>query len=216
MLMFAISSCLAQAGKKPACPKITIIGPHQISEAGDTVTFVAEVSGNESNIKYEWAVDQGTIVEGQGTPAIFVTSRKRDSNIKATVRIDGLPLGCDNSATDMAVIAQPPPWCSTDSWGTMKPNDERARFDTFFVELLNNPTHFGLIILSVTAKEKLDPTNLRVKFVMHHARFRKFDTDRLIFGIELSDVRKITLFRVPPGAELPCDNCVIVRGRDLK
>ena len=175
ILMFAISTCLAQT-EKSACPKISIIGPHGLSNPDDRITFVAQVSGTEFNVKYEWAVDQGTIVDGQGTPAIFVTGRKGDTNIKATVRIDGLPSGCENSATEMAGIAQPPPWCSMDSWGTMKPDDERARFDVFFMELMYNSTNNGLIVLGVTSKEKLDPTNLRIKFVMHHAKFRKFTT----------------------------------------
>lgn len=214
-LLIAVAPCVAQT-EKPACPKIRVIGPRGISNPGDTITFVADVSGNESSLKYEWTVDQGTIIEGQGTPAIFVTSRKGDTNIKATVRIDGIPSGCENSAVEMAGIAQPPPLCSLDSWSILKPNEERARLDSFFIELQNDPTQNGLILLVVVNKEKLDPTNSRIKFVVKHAKFRKFDVNRLIFSLELSDRRSTTLWRIPPEVEVPCDNCMIINGRDLK
>jgi hypothetical protein len=217
-LLIAVAWCVAQTDK-PACPKIRVIGPHGISNPGDTITFVADVSGNESSIKYEWTVDQGTIVEGQGTPAIFVTSRKGDTNIKATVRIDGIPSFCENSASEMASIARLPEWCAMDSWEILKPNHERDRLDSFFLSLQDNPTNSGLILLVVTDKEKLDPTNHRIKFFINHAKFRKFDLRRLVFSLESSGssgVRSTAVYRFPPGAEPPCDNCVLIYGRDLR
>ncbi|MEJ7847371.1 MAG: hypothetical protein WKF92_04690 [Pyrinomonadaceae bacterium] len=168
------------------------------------------------NLKYEWEVNQGEIIKGQGTHEIMVSGGQEGTNLKATVKIDGIADGCETSASALAGIAQKIEGDPSDEWGTIKPNDQKSRLDSFLIQLENNPTYIGSIILVTDHKERLDPTNDRIRFIVKHAKFRKFDIIRLVFGLELAETRSTSLWIVPPGAKLPCDKCLVINGSDLK
>ena len=212
-LFTLISGSVAQTDN-PACPKVSVIGPRGPSNPGESITFVADVSGNEFPVKFEWIVDKGKITEGQGTPAIFVTSSEGDKEIKATVRVSGFPERCENSAsaTESILYLELE---SIDSWTALKPNEQRARLDAFFSELASNPTNNGFFLLGVSSNQKFDSTNPRVQFIARHARFRKFDLKRLVFALESSILSSTAVYRFPPGRQFPCDKCVIINGRDI-
>lgn len=168
------------------------------------------------SLKYEWEVNQGEIIKGQGTHEITVSGGQHSTNIKATVKIDGIADGCENSASELAGIAPKIEGDSLDEWGIIKPNDEKSRLDPFFSQLDNNPTYIGLIILDATHKERFDPTNARIQFIIKHAKFRQIDISRLVFGLELAEMRSTSVWFVLPGQKLPCDKCLILNGGDLK
>ena len=52
---------------------LSVIGPPAVVQPGRTMTFRAEVTGgDQQNLNYNWSVDKGSIVSGQGTPSIVV------------------------------------------------------------------------------------------------------------------------------------------------
>jgi hypothetical protein len=85
------------------CPMITI----GCKDRGPLpVTFSVIYSPPIEKVSFKWTVSEGTIIEGQGTPAITVTAPAGVKKITATVLIDGFPKGCSNTescSTDVTV-----------------------------------------------------------------------------------------------------------------
>ncbi|HKP68705.1 MAG TPA: hypothetical protein VJV05_05440, partial [Pyrinomonadaceae bacterium] len=199
------------------CPSIVVVGPAGITTQGDTMTYRVETGRTEGQLSYRWTISAGTIETGQGTPAITVRTHSgmMGLNVGATVKIDGLPSGCENVASGVAPVGGIDCGLASDEWGDLRPNDQRSRLDNFFVELMNNPTHRGVIVLTVTPKDKLDSKNKRVQLAIRHADFRKFDRTRLWFALEKGDEVRTKLFSISPGMDLPCDKCQIIKGGDF-
>jgi len=185
------------------CPTVSVTGPSSTVQPGETMTFTANVSGGSQDTPtYNWTVDKGTIVEGQGTPTITVsTEGLTDTTLTATVDIGGLCASCpQTSDSETGVIAGRPTFRETDSFGPLANDEVRARLDAYFVELQNDPSAQGYIInygpaRQVTAREKL---------IRNHIAFRKFDASRIVIvnGGEEPEVRT-RLFVVPQGADAP-------------
>ena len=81
------------------CPSLSVTGPSSaMLDSGETMTFSANVSGgsqDQSDVTYNWSVDQGTIIEGQGTPVITVdTNGLENTTVTASVVIGGLCESC--------------------------------------------------------------------------------------------------------------------------
>jgi hypothetical protein len=211
-LFVGISHSLAQ------CPTITVTGPAGVTRQGDTMTFRVEV--DRSDLTFSWTVNDGTITKGQGTSSIEVTTNAptAGSNITATVEVQGLPLDCTRVASESA-----PVWdggCGlllVDEWESLRPNDERGRLDSFFIELSNNPANTGVVVLQVAHKERFDSGNKRLQLVVRHARFRKFDLNRILFVLDRTGRSRTKLHRLPPGEDpFACDGpCITIKGGDL-
>ncbi|MEO5859861.1 MAG: hypothetical protein ABIR33_13035 [Pyrinomonadaceae bacterium] len=199
------------------CPTIKVRGPAGITNSGDEMTFEAELNVIGPKLSYSWSVDKGTIIEGQGTREISIaTDGIAGETITATVEVEGLPNDCKSSASETAGVAPAIEDMYPDSWGVLKPNDERGRLDLFFADLSNSPADAGWIILTVKPGDRLDPTNPRIHFILKHAKYRKFDKGRIVFAIEVGDERLTTVWRVLPRAAPPtCSGCTIFRGENL-
>ncbi len=216
-ILAAVSLATAQ-NVAPSCPTIKVTGPSRITAPGDTMTFTAEVVfvGEELPVTYEWTVNSGRIVKGQGTVVVEVADGDPGTNVTATVAVRGLPRHCSGYASDsgpMNVIIEGSP---VDEWDDIPDDDQRARLDSFFIDLKDNPTSHGFIEIYVDA-EKARRSGVRVvKFIVEHAKLRSFDTSRLVFGVKESTFNSVRLWRVPRGAANPnCDNCIVYNGRDL-
>jgi hypothetical protein len=185
------------------CPTLDVTGPSAAVAPGEVMTFTATVTGgSQATVTYDWSVTSGTIIEGQGTPAIRVqtTPEMAGTNVTATVNVGGLCETCpERSASETGIVAAPATFREADTFGVL-PNDEvRGRLDAFFTELQNDPTATGVIInygsnRDVTRRETL---------IRNHINFRNFDATRITFvrgeGTEL----RTRLFTVPAGATPP-------------
>ena len=90
------------------CPTISVSGPSVVTNAGDTMTFTANVSGgSQTDVTYSWTTSQGEIISGQGTPVITVqtTPDMAGGNVTATVTVGGLCADCETSRSEVAGIA---------------------------------------------------------------------------------------------------------------
>jgi hypothetical protein len=208
-------ACTSASGQ---CPSITVIGPMGVTNPGDKMTFTATISRTNSRLEYSWDVSAGTIVDGQGTLAIVVATdtAMAGANVTATVDIQGLRPDCASRASESAPVAPLSEDPILDEWEGLKPNDERARLDSFFADLENNPLNTGIIVLHVNEKERFDSGNRRLKIVVKHARFREFDMNRIWFVLDRTGDRRTKLYRVPLGGDLmPCDaTCLTIKGGD--
>lgn len=88
------------------CPALSLTGGENV-KAGETATFTANVEGGTAiDLRYNWTISQGEIVEGQGTAEIKVkTSAEMTGNITATVEIVGSDLcsACPSLTADQTV-----------------------------------------------------------------------------------------------------------------
>jgi hypothetical protein len=202
-------------GQQPPadCPKLEIIGPSGITNPGERMTFVLQFASAEISPKeIRWEVDVGKIVSGQGTRSIDVVSEVEASTVTATATVSGVPDGCGNTASEKGGVASLPIGEPVDEFGKMSANDQRGRLDVFFAAMANSPSSLGFISLYDANHETM---KRRMRFVLAHARFRKFDKKMLVFGLSAGFEQHTVLWLVPPGADFPCKDCKVVYGRDM-
>lgn len=134
---------------RPVCPAIEITCPTNIA-IDQLVTFTSRYSGGvPANITpvYNWTVSAGTIIEGQGTDTIKVdTKGLAGETVRASLSMGGYNLEC---AADCAVSIPLPRVVSRrfDEFPDISRNDEKARLDNFGIELQNDPTSVGYVIV---------------------------------------------------------------------
>lgn len=132
----------------PACPKVSIICPDRI-QPGQPVTFTATLSGSLGNVTpaYTWIISNGRIIEGQGTNSMTVdTAGLEEQTLTATLSMGGYSLDC---SADCSVQFPAPLTCrSFDEFPAVARNDEKARLDNFAIELQNDPSANGYVIVN--------------------------------------------------------------------
>ena len=134
---------------RPACPAIEISCPTNVA-LDQPLTFTSRYSGGvPANVTpvYNWTVSAGTIIEGQGTDTIKVDTRGlAGQTVRASLSMGGYTLEC---AADCAVsIPLPRPVGRRfDEFPDISRNDEKARLDNYAIELQNDPTATGYVIV---------------------------------------------------------------------
>ncbi len=199
------------------CPTVQVIGPSGVTPFGQNVVFTAKVEPSHNKLTYKWTVTEGTIVDGQGSSSVTVTSHADGVSVIGAVEVFGLPDGCESTALESAPIDNLPSICPFDEWESLRPNGVRNKLDIFFATLTNLPNDTGLIVLRSNTEEKQTLDNPRIQFIVKHAKFRKFDLGRLVFKIEPveRDQSYTVLWVMVKGAELPCPECITYYGNTL-
>ncbi len=77
------------------CPTLGVMPSLETVKNGETLTFIASLSGGAS-VSYAWTVKNGEIIEGQGTAEIKVRAKRNATldTVTATVSISGLDPDC--------------------------------------------------------------------------------------------------------------------------
>ncbi len=146
------TDCLSEAEltthDPPPCPNITVDCPPSPTQAGQPMTFTANISGGNPNVTptFNWTVSAGTITNGQGTPSITVdTPRIGGQSVTATMDVGGYSPACSSTASCTASVSAPV--CRKfDEYGNISFADEQARLDNFAIQLQNEPGAQGYII----------------------------------------------------------------------
>lgn len=189
------------------CPKCEIIAPNSVVTIGNIGFF--EVRGDENfkklNLSYAWTITNGVIFAGQETAGIFVASyAKEDVEIKVSVKIGGLPIGCDNSISEVGLfIGVPKPLLIDESGRAALPGNARGNLDMYFTQLQNDPSAEGFIVLKAKTKSAV---NEQIKKNSSHIFFRGQDSSRFVYRIIISqNDENTTYWIVPNGAEFPSE-----------
>lgn len=141
---------------KPVCPAIEITCPTNVA-VDQPLTFTSRYSGGTpASVQpvFNWTVSAGTIIEGQGTDTIKVdTKGLSGQTVRASLSMGGYNLEC---AADCAVSIPLPKLTSRkfDEFPDISRNDEKARLDNFGIELQNDPTATGYVIVYPGRKSK--------------------------------------------------------------
>ncbi|HYH84230.1 MAG TPA: helix-hairpin-helix domain-containing protein [Pyrinomonadaceae bacterium] len=162
----SIAATVEAAPEEPACPTITMDAPNSVP-VGDIVQFTVRVTGATpvTTVGYNWSASRGTIASGQGTPSIGVDSSgvPPGHQITATVEVSGYDPRC-NTTGRLSTNVIAPQARKIDDFpdpfiGTLGSEDifsdelqerfatENARLDIFAIELQNDPTAEGHVIV---------------------------------------------------------------------
>ena len=204
-----LTLCPLSFGQNLNCPTISVTGPSSSVQPGETMTFTANVGESDidlNKLTYQWSVDKGTIIEGQGTPTIIVSTEGLvDATITAIVKVEGLANGCKNLVSEAAgvVIVGCGLPLIFDDFGKLSKNDEKARLDALAGDLMVKKEFIAYIILYHPANKKSYESKVaRIK--NHLIRVRGVPSEQIVFisgGIEPEERARIYL--IPKGLEPP-------------
>lgn len=211
LILAAFASSAFGQGAHNTYP-FTVVCPDGVVAAGGSATVTAEFEGGYTGDKYapnyNWSVSAGTIVTGQGTPAITVEAGKEGSD-SITVTLERKFMEAhypevQRTASCTFGVAQLPQASLVDEFRTGGSNCEEgfARLDGFFVELNNNPGDTGLIVIYGDALDA-KAARRREKQLMNHFSFRKFDRSRVRMIRGAANTGSTQFWMVPTGADMP-------------
>ncbi|MBC7798624.1 MAG: PKD domain-containing protein, partial [Pyrinomonadaceae bacterium] len=190
------------------CPtNIAVTATPELIQVNETTTFTATADLNGNSPTFNWTVSAGEIVSGQGTNAIVVraTEGLGGQSITATGTLGNIDPSCQNTASATVQVGETPVAKVVDEYGKLKPNDEKARLDTFAVELQNNPNARGLIIAYGTGRNPARNAQARIAFALRYlTQTRGIDAGRIdtVDG-GASSAERTQLYVVPAGATAP-------------
>lgn len=182
---------------KPECPTIDVTGPPGIVAPGGAATFTATVNQAGPDLRYQWSISAGEITSGQGTPTITV--KQPIQTLTVTVEITGLPKGCPNMASEMAIGDPPEQPILLGRFSGRIRAKEKARFNKMWNALEADPNARGVIYLTGTVRQVKANKQMITSFI---TRMRK-DLMRITFVIGPVEDELTEFWFVPVGATEP-------------
>jgi len=197
----------ACAAVRPVCPAVEISCPTAVA-MDQPLTFTSRLAGGTPGINpvYNWTVSAGTITEGQGTDAIKVdTTGLAGQTIRASLSIGGYNLEC---AADCGVSIPVPKLISRrfDEFPDISRNDEKARLDNFGIELQNDPTSTGYVIVypGKSGSKRGEVQQHAARVVDYLVNSRNLDQHRIVTLVgPARDQLFVELWITPQGATPP-------------
>ena len=224
ILVFCLAA-FAQANENQ-CPKIKFISPNQLISSDDSTIFEVKVGeGTEKlNLSYEWTFSKGKIIRGQGTSQVeFLAMRENENtNINVSVKVVGLPKDCSNIYSDIYSVATRPIGEPADSFGKLRTSKEYlARIDSLFIELDNNSSYEGLIVIRFGKSNSRNYKISYFKNILRAINFRKYDITRLTFAISEDNSEEHTTFWIGSSInefieDYLKDDFKIIKGKELE
>ncbi|MEZ5344853.1 MAG: hypothetical protein R2681_04770 [Pyrinomonadaceae bacterium] len=163
LLIAAISILLwnsllfAQTVQNP-CSKIHVVEPVNTANPGENLSFSVSIPAeiNKSGLKYVWSINQGKIVEGQGTSELKVsTDGLVDTTVTATVSISNLPKNCAPDHSGSGLVANNGHnFALRDEFGELSYKDLSLRIEPFFEEIREAKDTIGVVVIYGSSSQK--------------------------------------------------------------
>jgi hypothetical protein len=165
----------------PSCPNVSVVCPDKV-EPGPPVIFNSTLGGNLGNVTpvFRWTVSAGRIIGGQATNSIRVdTAGLEGQTLTATLTMGGYNLDCSASCSIQFPV---PLVCrSFDEFPDIARNEEKARLDNFAIELQNDPSSKGYVIINPGEHGRPGEAQTRsTRIVDYLVNSRGFDAHRII------------------------------------
>jgi hypothetical protein len=187
------------------CPEINVAGDGFRHDRNEPLKFSVAINGAGTNesLPLEWSVSAGKIISGQGTNQIQIDLSETDaSKITAAVLVKGLAPECDCHAYNSTVVGFYP--YKIDEFPHVPYSEIVARMDAYFVQLANEPTMTGYIIIYGSRQGKKRDVARVTKSLRDMMAFRRYDTSRVtIVDGGLREEMWVEVYLVPPGSEPP-------------
>jgi hypothetical protein len=196
--------------KRPCPYPVNVSAPASVSE-GDLITFSSDVGYEGSSaLNYTWTVSPAgaRIVRGAGTPTITVdTAGLGEQSVSAIIVVDdgSGERACRQSARATTDVIRSPEAVIFDKVPPVTYDDLKARLDNLAIELQNNPTSQGYIIVYTAPSSKPGQYDRLAKRVQDYMiNQRGIDSSRLVLvngGNRDTDFYEFWI--VPQGAKAP-------------
>jgi hypothetical protein len=187
--------------------------------AGESMTFTANVKGSfDYKIEYKWTVSGGNIVEGQGTKELSVTQTREMAGeaVTVTVEISGLPKECPN-VTSASFVSCPPSMRMIDGFTLEPTRIDKARLDSLFNELRNDPTATATIIEYFHKKTTLREIETKLNKLFAYAKLKDIQTDKIVVFISEAKENLTEFWIIPAGASAyECKDCIRVNSSNYE
>jgi hypothetical protein len=125
------------------------------------------------------------------------------SNVTASLDVGGLRADCNcpHTGSETAGVAPPGRYTEVDTFGKLSNDDVKARVQTFYATLANDPTAQGYIIIYGTPKE-IAARRLQITKAIN---FLKLDPSRvtIVEGGDKGTGPETHFYTVPPGVTPP-------------
>lgn len=167
----------------PVCPAIEIVCPTSIG-IDQPLTFTSRATGGTPSITpaYNWTVSAGTIIEGQGTNTIKVsTAGLSGETVRASLSMAGY--GSLICSADCGVSIPVPRIVSRmfDEFPDIQRNDEKARLDNLVIELQNDPTATAYVVIyPASGSRRGDVQHHATRIVDYMVNSRGIDEHRVV------------------------------------
>jgi hypothetical protein len=205
ILAFAFCFCaFAQTNETSSCPTISIMGPSGIPIPNELINYSVTVDskGKDLTLEYIWSVNNGQVVEGQGTQNIKI-EQPLNGNLTVTVEVKGFPAGCLNSASESSIYDPSPEAVKLDEFTLDENRIDKARLDNLIVELQKDPTSRAYIIEKFVRKTPKITIRRKIQKITNHLKFRNQDSERFIITFNLGEENSTQFWIVPAGANPP-------------
>ena len=201
-----VADCSGCVAPPPPCPVVSVSCPSDVGP-NEPITFTASVSGGQTGATwtYNWSVSAGTITSGQGTSTITVdTANLAGQSVTATVSIGGADPSCTGTTASCTTSVRTPPAQARkfDEYGNIRFNDEKARLDNYAIQLQNEPTATGTIIVYGSCAGEGQQRGDRAKDYLVNTRGIEAGRITVVDGGCRSELT-VQLWIVPSGAEAP-------------
>ena len=186
----------------PPCPNVSISCPDRV-QTGQPVTFSSTLAGSLGDVTpaFTWTISNGRIIEGQGTNSIKVDTAGLDGQtLTATLSMGGYSLDC--SAACSVQFPASLSCRSFDEFPALARNDEKARLDNFAIELQNDPSTRGFVIVHQGQHGRAGEVQTRSKRIVDYLVYsRRLDGSRIITVIGSARPElKVHLWVCPQGS----------------
>jgi hypothetical protein len=201
-----VADCTGCVAPPPPCPVVSVSCPSDVGP-NEPITFTASVREGPPGATwtYNWSVSAGTISSGQGTSTITVdTANLAGQSVTATVSIGGADPSCTGTTASCTANVRTPPAQARkfDEYGNIRFNDEKARLDNFAIQLQNEPTATGTIIVYGSCAGEGQQRGDRAKDYLVNTRGIEAGRITVVDGGCRSEL-KVELWIVPSGAAAP-------------
>lgn len=203
LVIGAFTSAFAQD-----CPRIIVTGGEGegVPAPGEPIPYVVSIDPPERavGLSYLWTVHTAYgpvgMVRGQGTARIEVPYTYNGAT--ATVKVIGLPAGCQNEASDLVAIDPPPQPIRIDEIAGPVSNAPKSVFTNIKERFANYPG--ASLAVSIAAGKRSGSYELKKRAVEAKLRFNRNDADsRILFIRSAAKDDKVIFWLVPAGAALP-------------
>jgi len=209
---------------RAACPVTKASSPDMVY-VNDKLQFVADVRGGDSTVKptYNWTVSAGTILAGQGTSVIDVTTEglSDGQSVTATVEVGGFARECaygQIASSSTTSVMKRPEARKLDEFGSLTPKEQADRLDNFAIELQMDPLSRGYIIAyggrasRAGGAQKTAARLAAARLKDYLVKKRALDAGRIVtVDGGYRDRPAFELWLVPTGAQLPAPTPTIKR-----
>ena len=201
-----VADCSGCVKPPPPCPTVSVSCPSDVGP-NEPITFTASVAGGDAGATwtYNWSVSAGTISSGQGTSTITVdTANLAGQSVTATVSIGGADPSCTGTTASCTTSIRTPPAEARkfDEYGNIRFNDEKARLDNYAIQLQNEPTATGTIIVYGSCNGEGQQRGDRAKDYLVNTRGIEAGRITVVDGGCRSELT-VQLWIVPSGAAAP-------------